>query len=192
MDKNKVNKWDKEKQAEYHKEWRERNKEHLAEYNKKWREENEEYIKKYLEDNKEKIAERAKEWRESHVEERKKLWDEWYKKNKLKSLGRRFSSAKSKSKKRGIEWKLTLEEYIEIAKEPCYYCENNLGRPVVSSVGLDRLDSNGCYELLNVVSCCYACNLIKNTELTPEETKIAVKAVLDFRDLRKNASDEKK
>jgi len=191
MDKNETKKWDKEKQAAYHKEWRERNKESRKEYLKKWHEENKDHVKQYLEDNKEKIAEKTKEWRETHVEERKKLWDEWYDKNKI-SPKRRFSSAKNKSKKREIEWKLTLEEYTKLIEEPCYYCGNRLGKPVVSSSGLDRLDSNGCYELSNVVSCCFICNTIKNVELTPEETKIAVEAVIDFRALRKNALDEKK
>ena len=65
-----------------------------------------------------------------------------------------------------------------------------LGKPVKRSTGLDRLDSDGCYELTNVVSCCYSCNTIKNNILTPEETKIAVKAILDFRALQKIVEDK--
>lgn len=173
--------WDKEKQAEYYKEWRKKNKERLAEYQKKWREENKDHVKQYLEDNKEKIAEKSKNWRETHGEERKKLWDDWYSKNKERSPKRRFSEAKHAAKRREIDWKLTLEEYIELIKLPCYYCDNQFGEPVKRATGLDRLNSNGCYELSNVVSCCYACNIMKNNILTPEETKIAIKAVLDFR-----------
>jgi hypothetical protein len=181
MDKKETKKWDKEKQAEYYKEWRKKNKERLKEYQKKWHEENKEHIKQYLEDNKEKIAEKSKEWRDSHQDERKKLWDEWYAKNKIRSPKRRFTEAKHAAKKRKIEWLLSFDEYSKLIEMPCYYCANQLGEPVKKSTGLDRLNSDGYYELTNVVSCCYICNIIKNTFLSPEETKIAIKAVLDFR-----------
>ena len=173
--------WDKEKQAEYYKEWRKKNKERLAEYQKKWREENKDHVNQYLEDNKEKIAEKSKNWRETHGEERKKLWSKWYENNRKKSPKRRFSSAISKSKTRHINWNLTFEEYNILISKPCYYCDNKLGKPVETSIGLDRLDSNGGYDLSNVVSCCFTCNVLKNAELSPEETKVAVKAILDFR-----------
>ncbi len=94
---------------------------------------------------------------------------------------RRLTTAKSMAKKRGHEWLLTLEQYIEIIKDPCYYCANELGTPVKKGSGLDRMDSERGYSLDNVVSCCAFCNGIKSDKLTPEEMKVAVKAILDYR-----------
>jgi len=180
MDKTQT-KWTKEKQAAYYKEWRKKNKEKISEYQKKWHEENRDKTKQYLEDNKEYISEKSKKYREENKEYLKELWKEWYKKNKERSPKRRFTEAKNAAKKRNIEWKLLFEEYIKLIETPCYYCNNELGPPVKRSIGLDRLDSNGCYELNNVVSCCYKCNTLKSNIFTPEETKMAVETILNYR-----------
>jgi len=102
--------------------------------------------------------------------------------NPQRSPKRRFTEAKHTAKKREIIWDLTLEEYSALITIPCHYCENKLGQPVKRSIGLDRLDSNKGYEPNNVVSCCYVCNCIKNEFLTPEETKAAVRAILEVRE----------
>ena len=179
MDKNTTKKWDKEQQSAYHKEWRKKNKEKLAAYQKKWHAENEEHLEQYRKDNAETISKQQKGWREEHPGRAKELWDEWYRVNKARSPKRRFTEAKHKAKQREIKWTLTFEEYAALIILPCYYCNNQLCEPVKRSTGLDRLDSNKGYEISNVVSCGYACNCIKHTFLTPEETKAAVQAVLE-------------
>lgn len=178
-------KWDAQKQNEYYKQYRIKNKEKLDAYHKQWEEQNPNYRAEYYQENKEKQLAQNKEWRERNPEKKKELWQEWYKENPERSPRRRFTEAKNKAvKKRGIEWVLTFEEYCSLIVLPCYYCNNELGQPVKRACGLDRLDSNIGYQLDNVVSCCYTCNCIKNEFLTPEETKIAVSAILNYRFLK--------
>ena len=104
--------------------------------------------------------------------------------NKIRSPRRRFTEAKHSAKKRKIEWRLTLDEYIALIAMPCYYCENKLCEPVKRATGLDRLDSNKGYEIGNVVSCGYMCNCIKHQFLSPEEMKLVAKTLIDFRQQR--------
>lgn len=99
----------------------------------------------------------------------------------IENFGRRFSEGKRMAKRREHEWALTHEEYRSIISKPCYYCEFQLGTPSKVSAGLDRLDSKIGYTKDNVVACCYTCNCIKNDFLTPEETILAVQAILKYR-----------
>ena len=175
-------KWTKEKQSEYYKEWREKNKDKIKEYQKKWHLENKEHVADYVKNNSDHIKKTQKKYRETHKSELKILWDEWYKEHPERSARRRFSESKNKAiKKRGINWTLEFEDYNRLIQLDCYYCGNKLGEKVKRSCGLDRLDSNKGYELTNVVSCCNICNCIKNEHLTPEETKVAVEAILKYR-----------
>lgn len=178
----KTKKWDKKKQSEYYKSWRAKNKEKIKEYQKKWHAENKEHVKQYIEENSIKIKEQQKEYRDKNKDKIKEMWNNWYKNNPERSPRRRFTESKNKAiKLRRINWELTFEEYTSLIFLPCYYCNNELGEPVKRSCGLDRLDSNIGYILSNVVSCCSLCNTIKNDRLTPEETKIAVTAILNYR-----------
>lgn len=63
---------------------------------------------------------------------------------------------KSGAKKRGIEFKLTDEQFQSFWQQPCNYCGTK-----VETIGLDRIDSNECYSIENVVSCCAICNTMK-------------------------------
>jgi hypothetical protein len=155
-------------------------------YLAKWYEENQEWVQNYREENAEYIAAKSKEYRETHQEETKQRWQDWYKNNPERSPRRRFTEAKNKAiKKRKLSWTLTLEEYIELIKQPCYYCNYALGEPVRRACGLDRLNSSIGYEIDNVVSCCYLCNTIKGDRLTPEEAKIAIETILQMRGKKK-------
>jgi hypothetical protein len=64
------------------------------------------------------------------------------------------------SKKRGIEVSITFEQYEELIKEPCFYCEQDTFGYETGG-GLDRIDSSQGYSLDNVVPCCRFCNHIK-------------------------------
>lgn len=94
---------------------------------------------------------------------------------------RRFANAKRVASKRGLLWSISFEEYLNLITQPCYYCNFEFGKPIEVGSGLDRLDNFNGYELSNVVSCCGACNLIRNHFLTPEEMKVAMLAVIAYR-----------
>jgi len=101
---------------------------------------------------------------------------------------RRFSHAQGMAKQRNIIWTLDFTDFCSLIEEPCFYCQNQLGAPVETGSGLDRLDNTRGYELGNVVSCCQQCNEIKMDKLTPEETIAAVDAILTVRNKNKPIS----
>lgn len=94
---------------------------------------------------------------------------------------------KRNAKKRGIEFSLTDEQFKEITKRNCKYCNQPPTRPVKYSMhkrnkelynydnaylhnGIDRKDNNKGYTLDNSVPCCRTCNVAKGTQ-TIEEFK---------------------
>ena len=99
------------------------------------------------------------------------------------SLAGRYKSMVKGSSRRATTDKtvtLTFEEYCEVVKDPCFYC-NGFFPPVVAGGGIDRMDNNLGYSRENVVSCCWSCNSIKNSILTAEETKEVVSLVVKMR-----------
>lgn len=97
-----------------------------------------------------------------------------------RTLKGRFSNAKRIAKRRTLEWTLTIEEYEQLIQMNCFYCDGALGKVEVS-VGLDRIDNNQGYSIDNVLPCCATCNRLRGDWLTVEETRIAIKAVLEHR-----------
>lgn len=63
------------------------------------------------------------------------------------------------SKKRNIQFELTIEEFNKLVCSPCYYCNVYSEEEVI---GVDRVDSEIGYILDNVVPCCEYCNIMKN------------------------------
>jgi hypothetical protein len=74
--------------------------------------------------------------------------------------------------KRGIEWRLSPEEFLAIIKKDCTYCkegprvyEGKFGKRgkthKTTMNGIDRIDSHLGYVLDNVVPCCGTCNKMK-------------------------------
>ena len=75
--------------------------------------------------------------------------------------------------KRGIEWRLTTEEFLQIVKKNCTYCDAppriysskpNYGKGKTIKTlmnGIDRKDSSLGYLSDNVVPCCGTCNKMK-------------------------------
>lgn len=68
--------------------------------------------------------------------------------------------------RRSIQWKLSEEEWSSLATKNCHYCGSEPNN-VISEYGfryngLDRINSNGIYELTNVVPCCKICNRSKS------------------------------
>lgn len=126
--------------------------------------------KKHYKKNRETILQKSKEYRLTQ----------------LGSIKYRFRRAIQAAKQREIEFSLTFEQFVEIVNKPCYYCEHKLCNPVIEGSGLDRIDSSKGYEFGNVISCGGRCNLIKNHDLTMEEAKAAIQAILSVRYKKEN------
>lgn len=119
---------------------------------------------------------------QSHIEWQKNNKEKvrgYYRKNKEKPQYR-FASAKGGAKSRGLSWDLTLEQFEEFTKLPCYYCQNKLNHNTTGS-GLDRIDNNKGYSVDNCLPCCSTCNSVRWNNFTVEETKIMISALIDYR-----------
>lgn len=146
--------------------------------------------KEYYKKNSEKIKKNSSEWRLNNKNRSKKYNRTWHinNKEKLKEYKNRrrskpnvhFSKAKMASKRRGIEFILTLEQYTTIINNECYYCSGHFGKVIYGS-GLDRLDNSKGYTNDNVVSCCKLCNRLKSDWLSSEEAKAAIETILKMR-----------
>jgi hypothetical protein len=88
--------------------------------------------------------------------------------------------AKNTAKRKNIDWTLSEDEYARLIGNDCFYC-NGYFPPVKVGIGLDRKQSSQGYILSNVVACCEICNKLKNNFLTPDETKVAVRAIIKMR-----------
>lgn len=82
-----------------------------------------------------------------------------------------YSSYRLRSIKKGHEFSLTEDEFINLTSQNCYYC----GREPLQDYnpvncpnnyiynGLDRVDSSKGYTIDNCVPCCKYCNQAKST-----------------------------
>lgn len=88
-----------------------------------------------------------------------------------------FASYKNASKKRGHQFELTLEEFIKLIEQECYYCGDS-GSNIHSHFkrrksspkstkylynGIDRINNDIGYTKDNCVPCCKPCNISKHT-----------------------------
>lgn len=110
--------------------------------------------------------------------DRRRKWGKLNPSNDKEPISR-FYRGKKAAEKRRLEWNLKLEEYTILVNNLCYYCNSSIAEEV--GVGLDRLDNNKGYIANNVVTCCGPCNIGRHTNFTPEEWKVAIKAIKDFR-----------
>jgi hypothetical protein len=84
-----------------------------------------------------------------------------------------FGAYRDGAKKRGFEFTITLEQFMDIAVMPCHYCGIEKGhvyatgtsirpnRATFHGNGLDRFDNKIGYILENCVACCRMCNRMK-------------------------------
>jgi len=80
-----------------------------------------------------------------------------------------FSLYKKNAKKRGIDWQLTLNEFLELTQGTCHYCgakptNEYIGTRLNGSYiynGIDRKNNDLGYTKENTVSCCKRCNFAK-------------------------------
>lgn len=126
--------------------------------------------------------------RQKHKREVDNLWV-MENQDKVKEKAKRYSrSTKGRFKfmrntalKRDLEVSISIEEYGVLIALPCSYCNGEMNCPSVMGIGLDRIDNDKGYHIDNVLPCCTACNAIRSQFLSVEETKIAIRAVLDYR-----------
>lgn len=106
-----------------------------------------------------------------------------------------FNRVKGNAKTRGIYFNLTIDDFIGIASQNCFYCNEppvqkynfrERGRPYN---GLDRVDNGLGYTLDNSVSCCPICNYAKHDLSISEFKEWLTKCYSSF--ILKEGSDAK-
>jgi len=104
--------------------------------------------KLYRKKNKVKIANTNKRYAKQHRKERTR--DQIKYRQTFKG---KYCTLRTTAKRRGLPINITLEEFILLVDQICYYC----GEPNKTK-GLDRIDNGKGYIKGNVVSCCFWCN----------------------------------
>lgn len=143
--------------------WYKNNKERKRLYDLKRREEKFEILSK-----------QRKAYNKSH---KKEITEKQYEYNKKPE--NRFKKGIRQAKIRGIEWKISLEDYLGLILKKCFYDGADISNEM--GCGLDRIDNQKGYFIENVVQCCGNCNIIRSNRLTHEEMIVAMRAVLKLR-----------
>jgi hypothetical protein len=100
-----------------------------------------------------------------------------------RTLEGRYSHFKRYLKKTGYESALTKEQFIDLATKPCHYCARITNN---SGIGLDRIDhTSTMYAVSTVLPCCGECNRMRGKYLTVAETEVAVRALWEFRNVKR-------
>lgn len=72
-----------------------------------------------------------------------------------------------RANKKGLDCKLSFEQYFDFVKSPCAYCggftNNKSKRGRYRHNGVDRIDNTQGYILSNCVACCAICNKAKGS-----------------------------
>jgi hypothetical protein len=114
------------------------------------------------------VRKRHKWWRDNRREEVREREHIRYVENREAILARqkifqeknaeRYAYRRNKdgAKSRNILFFLSFEEYMQYWQKPCEYCGAD-----IATIGLDRVDNTGNYEMGNIVPCCVLCNRMK-------------------------------
>lgn len=71
---------------------------------------------------------------------------------------RRWNRFLNDTSRRGIEVKISFDQFKLHHLDNCYYCNQKL-----KQIRIDRIDSSKPYEVGNIVSACAECNYMKNS-----------------------------
>ena len=87
-----------------------------------------------------------------------------------------YSASRNNAKRRGIDFELSKEHFIELSEKSCSYCGDSPSQlfkvrntKTTKSpreffyTGIDRIDSSKGYTESNSASCCYKCNFSKHS-----------------------------
>lgn len=101
----------------------------------------------------------------------------------------KYGGVKRSAKVRGIEFKLTKDEFYSINKNPCHYCGNYSKKFDVTSLGngLDRKDSSKGYVKGNIVSSCAVCNRVKHSMSYEDFLGYATRLYETTKDLKRDS-----
>lgn len=72
-------------------------------------------------------------------------------------MGSKYSQYKSRAKYKGIEFKLSVEDFNFITSMDCFYCKTD-----EDVIGIDRVDNSKGYIIGNIAPCCWTCNRAKS------------------------------
>lgn len=95
-----------------------------------------------------------------------------------------YCNAKREKAGRVLGINITLEQYSDIIKNPCYYCSKDLFLETGGS--LDRIDNSKGYLLDNVLPCCGVCNKIRGDWMTVDETLHVIKCLIEYKKQKEN------
>ena len=101
------------------------------------------------------------------------------------TLAYRFEMGKRTTKSKNRSWTITFDDWKRIIEQGCHYCSCSLMN--IRGWSLDRIDNTRGYDIDNILPCCGWCDRLRSDVLTVEETKIAVRAILDYRKTEKGA-----
>lgn len=71
---------------------------------------------------------------------------------------RRYRAYLKNAAKRGYLFILSIAEFYQLWRKPCYYCGD-----MIDGIGIDRVNNKLDYKIDNVVPCCGTCNIMKGT-----------------------------
>ena len=89
---------------------------------------------------------------EKEKKDRARIYNVGYSKTHKK----RFYIYKHSATRKGIDFEISFEQFLEYWQKPCHYCG-----VTIETVGIDRVDNSIGYKLSNIVSCCTNCNSMK-------------------------------
>lgn len=113
----------------------------------------------------------------SHPRTHCELCIERNKKKRNPSRKDKYFRLKSNAKKRGIEFSMTSDDFVEwyeALEQKCHYC--NISKEDLESSGrkkafmtIDRKDNEGGYHLSNICLSCHRCNNLKSNFFTESQ-----------------------
>lgn len=163
---------------------KERNRAKMREWGKRNRERKAAYRREHGTKKKEHYTNYHKTYMENLSPDKVKSLTEYYSQWRRSDHGR-YRAAISHAKYRGVEFKLTFEEFAQASNQPCFYCNHQFCHKSITGSNLDRLDSDVGYIPGNVVACGTECNKLKSNILTSTEFKAAMQAILKTRNITK-------
>lgn len=106
-----------------------------------------------------------------------------------RTVNKLYYNYQRSAKIRGLDFGLTLNDFIDFIKQPCTYCGNILNTIEVSigsnnnvklrCNGIDRIDNTKGYTIVNCTACCSKCNYAKGSMTTQEYIDLC-KRVADY------------
>ena len=137
--------------------WFEDNQEHIKEQRKQYSKEHAEEKRAYNQENKEYFKQKRKEYEQANIDKVREQRQRY-----RTSIKGRYKKYERGAKERNLKFELTIDEFDNITKQPCFYCgEFGKERDGIKYNGVDRINSTDGYSISNCVPCCETCNKMK-------------------------------